>query len=45
MPLAKRSHLESRIKTHSGGKKSAWGNVSASSTDARKKGNCGGQHS
>ena len=36
--LAKRLHLESRIKTHPGGKNSAGGSVSASSADARRKG-------
>ena len=39
--LAKRPHLESRIETHQGGKKSAVGSVSASSADARKKGDWG----
>ena len=41
--LAKRPHLESGTETHSGGKKSAVGSVSASSANARKKGGCGGQ--
>ena len=35
--LVKRPHLESRIGTHPGGKKSAGGSVSVSSADARKK--------
>ena len=43
--LAKMSHLESRIETHLGGKKSAGGSVSTSSAGARKKGRQGGQHS
>ena len=40
--LAKRPHLESRIETYPGGKKSAGGSFSASSADARKKGGCWG---
>ena len=40
--MAKRPHLESRIETHPGGKKSAGGSVSVSSADARKKGGSGG---
>ena len=39
--LAKKPHLESRIETHPGGKKSAGGSVGASSGDARKKGAVG----
>ena len=39
--LAKRPHLESRIETHPGGKKSAGDSVPASSADARKKGGMG----
>ena len=41
MHLAKRFHLESRIETCPGDKKSAGGSVSASSADARKKGAMG----
>ena len=39
--LAKRSHTESTVRAHAGGRKSAGGSVSASSADAKKKGNCG----
>ena len=39
--LAKRSYLESGTETHPGGKKSA--GYSVSTTDARKKGDHGGQ--
>ena len=40
--LAKKPHLESRNEAHPSGKKSAGGNVSASSTNTRRKGVCGG---
>ena len=43
--LAKRPHLKSRFETHPGVKKSAGGSISASSTDARKKGGHGGWNS
>ena len=35
--LPKMLHLEGRIETHPGGKRSAGGSVSASSADAKKK--------
>ena len=38
-------HLESRIESHPGGRKSASGSVYASSAEAKKKGSHGGQHS
>ena len=43
--LAKRPHLESGNEAHPGGKKSTGGNVSTSSTNTRRKGVHGGQHS
>ena len=43
--LAKRPHLESGNEAHPCGKKSAGGNVSTGSTDTRRKGVLGGQHS
>ena len=44
-PLPKRPHLESGNDAHPHGKKSAGGAVSTSSTESRRKGGCGGQHS
>ena len=41
--LAKRPHMESGNEAHPGGKKSAGGNVSTSSTNTRRKGVHGGQ--
>ena len=43
--LAKRPHLERGTETCPGGKKSAVGNVSASSADTRRKGGHGNQWS
>ena len=42
--LFQKPHLESENEAHPGGKKSAGGNVSTSSTDTRRKGVCGCQH-
>ena len=44
-PLPKWPHLESGNEAHLHGKKSAGGAVSTSSTESRRKGGCGGQHS
>ena len=44
-PLPKRPHLESGNEAHPHGKKSAGGAVSTSSTESRRKGGHGGQHS
>ena len=41
--LPKQPHLESRNEAHL--KKSVGGSVSTSSTESRRKGGCGGQHS
>ena len=43
--LAKRADLEGGNEAHPGGKKSAGGSVSTSSTDTRRKGVCGGWYS
>ena len=42
--LAERPHLESRTDTYPGGKQSAFGSVSASSANARKKWHYRGWH-
>ena len=43
--VAKKPHLESKTEDHQGGRKLTGGSVSASSSDSRKKGSHGGQHS
>ena len=43
--LPKRPHLENMNEAHPHGKKSAGGTVSTSSTQSRRKGGHGGQHS
>ena len=43
--LPKWPHLESGNEAHLHGKKSTGGTVSTSSTESRRKGGCGGQHS
>ena len=43
--LPKQPHLESGNEAHLHGKRSAGGTVSTSSTESRRKGGCGGQHS